>query len=157
MNDATVVSLAQDALMTAFLVAAPILVVSLVIGMVVSVLQAMTQINEITLTFVPKIFGVFLGAAVLGPWRVSTMVDYTTRLFSALPAVAHQAPPSCQPRAPAGRRRRQAPRSARPGAHMRWVVAASLARAWASLRARSENEVAAPSLPESASASGGSG
>jgi flagellar biosynthetic protein FliQ len=88
MSDAAVISLAQDALLTAFLVSAPILVVSLVIGMVISVFQAMTQINEVTLTFVPKIFGVFAVAAVLGPWMVGTMVNYTTRLFATLPLIA---------------------------------------------------------------------
>jgi flagellar biosynthesis protein FliQ len=88
MSDATVIALAKDALLTAFLVAAPILIVSLVIGVVVSVFQAMTQINEITMTFVPKIFGVFAVAALLGPWMVGTMVTYTQRLFSMLPLVA---------------------------------------------------------------------
>ena len=88
MNDAQVITLAQDALMTTLLVSAPILIVSLAIGMLVSVFQAMTQINEVTLTFVPKIFGVFAVAAFLGPWMVGTMVSYTHRLFSALPLVA---------------------------------------------------------------------
>jgi len=87
-NDGVVVSLAQDALMTALLVSAPILIVSLAIGLVVSVFQAMTQINEVTLTFVPKILGVFAVSAVLGPWMIGTMVDYTTRLFSSLPQIA---------------------------------------------------------------------
>jgi flagellar biosynthetic protein FliQ len=88
MGDGIVVSLAQDALMTALLVSAPILIVSLVIGLVVSVFQAMTQINEVTLTFVPKILGVFAVAAILGPWMVGTMVSYTTRLYSTLPLIA---------------------------------------------------------------------
>ena len=88
MSDAAVISLAQDALLTAFLVSAPILIVSLVIGMLISVFQAMTQINEVTLTFVPKIFGVFAVAAVLGPWMIGTMVNYTTRLFATLPLIA---------------------------------------------------------------------
>ncbi len=88
MSDAAVVALARDALLTAFLVAAPILFVSLAIGMVVSVFQAMTQINEVTMTFVPKIFGVFAVTAVLGPWMVGTMVNYTQRLFATLPLIA---------------------------------------------------------------------
>jgi flagellar biosynthetic protein FliQ len=88
MGDGIVVSLAQDALMTALLVSAPILIVSLVIGLVISVFQAMTQINEVTLTFVPKILGVFAVAAILGPWMVGTMVSYTTRLYSTLPLIA---------------------------------------------------------------------
>jgi flagellar biosynthetic protein FliQ len=87
MSDATVIAIAQDALMTTLMVAAPILVVSLVIGMVISIFQAMTQINEVTLTFVPKIFGVFAVAALLGPWMIGTMVNYTSRLFATLPGL----------------------------------------------------------------------
>lgn len=88
MTDAAVIALASEALMTALLVSAPILLVSLVIGVVVSVFQAMTQINEATMTFVPKIFGVFAVSAILGPWMVGTMVQYTQRLFIALPDLA---------------------------------------------------------------------
>jgi flagellar biosynthesis protein FliQ len=88
LSDATVIALAQGALMTTLMIAAPILITSLVIGMTISVFQAMTQINEVTLTFVPKIFGVFAVAAILGPWMVGTMVDYTTRLFEQLPRIA---------------------------------------------------------------------
>ena len=88
MTDSAAISIAGEALMTALLVSAPILIVSLVIGMLVSVFQAMTQINEVTMTFVPKIFGVFAVTAVLGPWMVGTMVNYTQRLFATLPLVA---------------------------------------------------------------------
>ncbi|MCK9486208.1 MAG: flagellar biosynthesis protein FliQ [Dehalococcoidia bacterium] len=88
MTDAAVITLAQDALTTTLMVAAPILIVSLAIGMLVSVFQAMTQINEVTLTFVPKIFGVFAISAIFGPWMIGTMVNYTTRLFAALPDLA---------------------------------------------------------------------
>ena len=88
MNDAQVITLAQDALMTTLLVSAPILIVSLVIGMVISVFQAMTQINEVTLTFVPKIFGVFAVCAIVGPWMIGTMVNYTSGLLETLPDLA---------------------------------------------------------------------
>ncbi len=88
MTDANVIALAQDALMTTLLVSAPILIVSLGIGVIISVFQAMTQINEVTLTFVPKILGVFAVAALLGPWMIGTMVNYTTRLFALLPVLA---------------------------------------------------------------------
>ena len=74
--------------MTAFLISAPILLVTLAIGMLVSVFQAVTQINEVTMTFVPKILGVFAVAALLGPWMVGTMVSYTHRLFVMLPQIA---------------------------------------------------------------------
>ena len=88
MNDATVIALAQDALWTTVMVSGPILIVSLVIGMVVSVFQAMTQINEATMTFVPKILGVFAVAAFLGPWMIGTMVNYTIRMLTMLPQMA---------------------------------------------------------------------
>ncbi len=85
MNDAQVIAIAGEALWTALLVSAPILVVTLLIGVVVSVFQAMTQVNEATLTFVPKLLGVFAVSAVMGPWMVGTMVQYTHRLFATLP------------------------------------------------------------------------
>lgn len=88
MSDAAVMALGRDALLTAFLVSAPILLVTLAIGMLVSVFQAVTQINEVTMTFVPKILGVFAVAALLGPWMVGTMVSYTHRLFVMLPQIA---------------------------------------------------------------------
>ncbi len=75
-------------LWTTLLVSAPILIVSLVIGMLVSVFQAMTQINEATMTFVPKILGVFAVAALLGPWMIGTMVNYTVRMLATLPMMA---------------------------------------------------------------------
>ncbi len=85
MTDAAALSLAGEALMTALMVSAPILLVSLVIGVVISIFQATTQVNEVTMTFVPKILGVFAVSAVFGPWMVGTMVNYTTRLFATLP------------------------------------------------------------------------
>lgn len=85
MNDSQVIAIAGEALWTALLVSAPILVVTLVIGVVVSIFQAMTQVNEATLTFVPKLLGVFAVSAVMGPWMVGIMVQYTYRLFATLP------------------------------------------------------------------------
>ena len=85
MNDSQVIAIAGEALWTALLVSAPILIVSLVIGVLVSIFQAMTQVNEATLTFVPKLLGVFAVSAVMGPWMVGTMVQYTHRVFATLP------------------------------------------------------------------------
>ncbi len=85
MNDSQVIAIAGEALWTALLVSAPILVVSLVIGVVVSIFQAMTQVNEATLTFVPKLLGVFAVSAIMGPWMIGTMVQYTHRIFATLP------------------------------------------------------------------------
>ncbi len=85
MNDSQVIAIAGEALWTALVVSAPILVVSLAIGVVVSIFQAMTQVNEATLTFVPKLLGVFAVSALMGPWMVGTMVQYTHRVFATLP------------------------------------------------------------------------
>ena len=88
MTDADVAGLAQEALMTALMIVSPILAVSLAVGLLVSLFQAMTQINEATMTFVPKILGVFAVAALLGPWMIGTMVNYTIRMLQMLPQMA---------------------------------------------------------------------
>ncbi len=85
MNDSQVIAIAGEALWIALLVSAPVLIVSLVIGVLVSIFQAMTQVNEATLTFVPKLLGVFAISAVMGPWMIGTMVQYTHRIFATLP------------------------------------------------------------------------
>ena len=87
MTDAAVISLAQDALTTALLISGPILAVSLVIGLLVSIFQAMTQINEATLTFVPKILGVFAVSAIFGPWMISRMAAFTVYAWNFIPQV----------------------------------------------------------------------
>ncbi len=88
MSEDFVVALGQDAVMTALLVAAPVLGFSLVTGLVVSIVQAVTQINEVTLTFVPKILAVFMALALFGPWSMRIMVGFAERLFSNLGVVA---------------------------------------------------------------------
>lgn len=85
MNSQTVLSISQNALETAVLVSAPLLLAALVIGLVVSILQAATQINEATLSFIPKLLGVFAAAIIAGPWMVQVLVDYTQRLFTSIP------------------------------------------------------------------------
>ncbi len=81
MDQAFVTGTMQDAVMTILTVAAPLLIVALVIGVVVSVLQATTQINEQTLVFIPKIVGMLLVLVVLGDWMLTRMSDYTTHLY----------------------------------------------------------------------------
>lgn len=76
----------QQGLATLLTVAAPVLLAVLVVGLVVSVLQAATQINEATLSFVPKILAVVVVLAVAGPWMLSTLVDYLQRTLLAIPA-----------------------------------------------------------------------
>ena len=82
MNEAVVLGLAKEALITAMEVGAPILGAALVIGLVVSLIQAMTQINEMTLTFVPKLIGVFVAMLIFGPWMMNTMLSFSTTLFT---------------------------------------------------------------------------
>ena len=80
-------ALGRDAVMTALLVAAPILGFSLITGLVISIVQAVTQINEVTLTFVPKILAVFAALALFGPWSMRIMLGFTERLFGNLGVV----------------------------------------------------------------------
>ena len=67
------------------LLAAPLLVTALVVGLVVSVFQAATQINEMTLSFIPKLVAMFAVLVVAGPWMLASLVDYMQRLFSSIP------------------------------------------------------------------------
>jgi flagellar biosynthetic protein FliQ len=65
-------------------VGAPILGASLVIGVVVSLLQAVTQVNEMTLTFVPKLIGVFVAMLIFGPWMMNTLLSFSSGLFASM-------------------------------------------------------------------------
>jgi flagellar biosynthesis protein FliQ len=87
MNSQTVLSISQAALQTAILISAPLLLTALVVGLIVSILQAATQINEATLSFIPKLLGVFAATIIAGPWMVSVLVDYTQKLFESIPHV----------------------------------------------------------------------
>ena len=77
-----VVELANKALYIVILTSAPVLLVSLVIGLIVSIFQTVTSIQEQTLTFVPKILAVFLGLMLIGSWMLNNMTDFMTRLWS---------------------------------------------------------------------------
>ena len=85
MNPEAVVSLGQQALWVMFLVSLPVLGVALVVGLLVSLLQAATQLNEMTLSFVPKVLAIGLAAVLAGPWMLHVMMDFTTRLFQSIP------------------------------------------------------------------------
>lgn len=88
MNELTVMELGRNAIGVTLLLSAPMLGAALVVGLVISIVQAVTQINEITLSFVPKILAVFGALALAGPWLMSTMLAYTVQLFTMLPSVA---------------------------------------------------------------------
>ncbi len=88
MSHALIVDLARNAILTALLLAAPMLVVALGVGLIVSVLQAVTQIQEQTLAFVPKLLAVAGTALVALPWMIQLAVRYTVELFRGLPNLA---------------------------------------------------------------------
>jgi flagellar biosynthetic protein FliQ len=85
MTPESVITLGEQAIEMALMIAAPMLLMALLIGLVVSIFQAATQINEMTLTFIPKLLGIFLAIILSGPWMVNTMVDYIHRLFGNIP------------------------------------------------------------------------
>jgi flagellar biosynthetic protein FliQ len=85
MDQDTVVNLTTSGLHLALKVAAPLLVAGLVVGLVVSVFQAVTQIQEQTLSFIPKILAIFGILVVLGPWMLNQLVAYATELWTSIP------------------------------------------------------------------------
>ncbi|MDP1859927.1 MAG: flagellar biosynthesis protein FliQ [Gemmatimonadaceae bacterium] len=89
MSYTQVADLARDAMLVAMLLAAPLLSVALIIGLLVSILQTVTQIQEQTLSFVPKLLGVAAVFMVGLPWMLQLMVEYTQRLFRSLPALSN--------------------------------------------------------------------
>lgn len=82
MTTAEVITIAKDALYTIIITATPILLISLVIGLVISIFQTVTSIQEQTMTFVPKIIGIFLGLMLLGGWMLENMVTFMEDLWS---------------------------------------------------------------------------
>lgn len=84
MNEAVVIALADRSLWVALQVGGPILAIALVVGIAVSILQAVTQVNEQTLTFVPKLVAVAVGMLLLGPWMMETMLGFSAGLFAGL-------------------------------------------------------------------------
>ena len=86
MSEATVLALGREALVTALLVAGPVVGLGLLVGLVVSLLMATTQIQEQTLAFVPKILAALAAAIIFGPWMMRVLLDFTDRLLFNLPA-----------------------------------------------------------------------
>jgi flagellar biosynthetic protein FliQ len=79
-----VLHIAREALLVALLLAAPALIIGLAVGLVISVFQATTQIQEQTLTFVPKIVAVLLSLLIFGSWMLTTLLNFTSNLFAGL-------------------------------------------------------------------------
>lgn len=88
MTPEAVMSLTYQALKVALAMAGPLLLVTLIVGLVISIFQAATQINEMTLSFIPKLLAVGAALVLLGPWLIATMVDYIQTLFSTIPSLA---------------------------------------------------------------------
>ena len=88
MTHESVIAVSQQAMVMMILLAGPLLLVSLVLGLLVSIFQAVTQINEMTLTFVPKVIGIFATLLILGPWMLQTMLGYTASTFTSLVTIA---------------------------------------------------------------------
>ena len=85
MTPETVMHLGRQAVEVALLLSAPLLVAALVIGLLVSIFQAATQINEATLSFIPKLVGTLLVLLLAGPWMLQLFVDYIRQLFEKIP------------------------------------------------------------------------
>ncbi len=87
MNELFALEVGRNALLMTVMLAAPMMGAALLVGLLISVFQALTQINEQTLTFVPKILAVFGVSLVAGPWLMSSLVTYTANLFEMLPSM----------------------------------------------------------------------
>lgn len=83
-----VMEIGRHGMEVTLMLASPMLLVALVLGLLVSIFQAATQINEATLSFIPKLIGVFIVFIFAGPWMLSTIVDYTRQVFMSIPSLA---------------------------------------------------------------------
>ena len=89
MTQELIIGLGQQAVLMMVLLAGPLLAVSLVVGLVVSIFQAVTQVNEMTLTFVPKVIAIFAVLILLGPWMLQMLLGYTANTFAQMATFAH--------------------------------------------------------------------
>jgi flagellar biosynthetic protein FliQ len=87
MTPETVLTIAREALTVTTLLAAPLLLVALVTGVLVGILQAATQINEMTLSFIPKMLALMLTLVITGPWMLQLITSYTRTLFTSIPTL----------------------------------------------------------------------
>lgn len=87
LTDTAIIGLALKTMLVAFELSAPILVTALVIGFTISLFQSMTQIQEVTLSFVPKVIGVGIALLVCGDWMLHTLIAFTRNLFESIPSL----------------------------------------------------------------------
>jgi flagellar biosynthesis protein FliQ len=89
MTPEQVIGISQQALQIMLMLSAPVLAVALGVGLLVSIFQAATQINEMTLTFIPKLVAMLVTLLVAGPWMLTMMTDYMRQLFDSIPALVN--------------------------------------------------------------------
>jgi flagellar biosynthetic protein FliQ len=87
MTPESVMTMGRTALETTLLIAAPVLLVTLVVGLAISIFQAATQINDASLSFIPKVIAVFVTFAIAGPWMLTVMIEYMRRVLTGLPGI----------------------------------------------------------------------
>jgi len=87
MTPESVMTMGRTAMEVTLMVSAPLLLVALIIGLIISIFQAATQINEATLSFIPKLVGIFIALVLAGPWMLSTMLDYMRQVFTSIPGL----------------------------------------------------------------------
>ncbi|MBX7199805.1 MAG: flagellar biosynthesis protein FliQ [Rhodospirillaceae bacterium] len=87
MSEADVLDIARDAMMTMLLVSAPMLVIGLVVGLIISVFQTLTHIQEMTLTFIPKILSIFAAMIIFMPWMLRELTEFTHRVMDKIVAL----------------------------------------------------------------------
>lgn len=87
MSPETVIEIIKQALFVVFMLSLPPLLTALVIGITIGMIQAATSIQEQTLTFIPKLFGIFASLVLLGNWMVGIMIDYTRNLYDSMPGL----------------------------------------------------------------------
>lgn len=89
MDEKMILDLYSQAMTVTLLVSAPMMLVAMIIGLIIAVFQATTQINEATLTFVPKLFAVFITMLLLGPWILQVLVEYTEGVFLSINSIVN--------------------------------------------------------------------
>jgi flagellar biosynthesis protein FliQ len=85
MDETYLITLGQNAITVMLIIAGPILLISLIIGTIISLIQAATQVNEVTMTFIPKIIGIGLVLILMGSWMAQQIIVFTTGIFNSLP------------------------------------------------------------------------
>lgn len=90
MDTSAVIDVIREAMWVAVMVAAPLLVVALAVGLFIGVIQAATSVNEATLSFIPKLLAIAFTAVIFGGWQIGTLIDFTQHIFERIPALFQQ-------------------------------------------------------------------